>query len=339
MTGRGRFRSIAILWDKGGGALLAASRQLVWLFLGILLVSSPAFGKERLVSVILPGNLERYRLAEEAFETRLVELPPLGNLRIYVQNPNPDTGSLANSARKAVALEAELIIAYGAQAAAAAQREVRNTPVLFADVYDPLNLDLVHCTQESSCNFSGISASTPVQTLIRTFLAINPDPGRIGLLYSSTDPGSALQCQRLSAMAAQLGIEVEFYDLLRHSALPETLGRIAAECSSLFISDSALVQLYAGEVLQFARERQLLVLSQVPGLCDRGALLTLEPNPSEQGIQLADYAHAVLSGRSVRSLPVVSPKKVDLVINLSLAKKQGLKVPFEALTLATRIVK
>lgn len=294
---------------------------------------------QRLVSVIMAGNLPRHRQAHQAFIDRLAQLPKIPGLQIYVQTPNPDPLSLANSVRKAVAFQADLIVVYGAQAALVARKENRNAPVLFADVFDPVALGLVRCIEDVACDLSGISANTPLQTLLKAFSAINPGCRRVGLLYSSNDAGSVLQCETLENLAAKYGFATRRYDVRLRADLPAALQRLETETDALFLSDSALVQQQAEAVMSFANAHRLPVFSQVPGLGDLGAMLTLEPHPEEQGSRLGDYAHAVLTGQSARDLPVVTPKKVDLVINLQVVRSHDLKVPFETLSLATRVIK
>jgi putative ABC transport system substrate-binding protein len=68
-------------------------------------------------------------------------------------------------------------------------------------------------------------------------------------------------------------------------------------------------------------------------------LLTLEADPVEQGQLLAVHALQVLGGQKVFTLPVRTPKKVALVVNMKSAEQLGIKVPFQALSLATRVIK
>jgi putative tryptophan/tyrosine transport system substrate-binding protein len=311
--------------------------RLIIFLLCCLLTTFPhcAWAGDRLISVIMTGNLERYQAVQRVFLENLEST----NLKVYTQTPNPDPLSLANSIRKAVAIDSDLIVTYGAQAAMAAQNEAGTVPVLFADVYDPVNLGLVNCQGKSSCNISGISASTPIRTLIRTLVDLGPGNTKIAALFSSNDPGSVYQCMQLKNFAAGLSFQVTEYDLISSRELDSILAEIARDKRILFVSDSALVQKFAERVMVVARDNHLLVISQVPELCDKGALLTLEPGLAEQGARLADYVNSALSGTPISGMPVITPHKVDLVLNLEVAKQHQLTISLETLNRATRIVK
>jgi len=305
------------------------------LILYLLLGAVNAAGSERLVSVIMTGDLERYNGVQQAFLEHVTST----DVKVYTQTPNPDPLSLANSIRKVVALNTDLIVTYGAQAAMAARKEAPPIPVLFADVYDPVGLGLVECSQERDCDMSGISATTPMKTLLKTLSDLKPKNRTLALLFSSNDPGSVLQCKALKSLADGEGFEVQDFDLKSKAQVDAALAELSARDCILFVSESALVQKYVDRVLKMARHYDLLVFSQVPGLCDKGALLTLEPEVAEQGVRLADYVNRFLDGTPIDALPVVTPHRVDLVLNLGVAKKHHLAVTLQTLTRATRIVK
>ena len=70
------------------------------------------------------------------------------------------------------------------------------------------------------------------------------------------------------------------------------------------------------------------------------ALLGLYPNPEEQGRLVGDVAVQILTrGPSALPSAPLAPKKIELEINLPLAKQLGVKVPMSLLDSATRVLK
>jgi putative ABC transport system substrate-binding protein len=310
------------------------------LFLLPLLVCAPAAqGKQKFVAVIITGDLPRYREAHEAF-LKVLRAGGLSEekVEIYVQTPNPDTMSWANSIRKAVGVGADLIVTYGAPAALAAKKEARGVPVLFADVYDPVALGIVKDLAVPGGDITGVSGKTPLETLLKAYREIH-SPKKIGALFSSDDRGSVLQLEHLEALARAQGIAVVRKDVKRADDLSGALGALAGESDSLFVAESTVLALRLREIVDFSAQKGIPVFSQIPGLCEMGGLITLEADPGEQGQLVAVYAIQVLSGKKAHTLPVFTPKKVALVINMKAAERLNLKVPFQALSLATRVIK
>jgi putative ABC transport system substrate-binding protein len=70
-----------------------------------------------------------------------------------------------------------------------------------------------------------------------------------------------------------------------------------------------------------------------------GIVLTLSANPQEQGREAARATAKVARGAKPSSIPFEQPKKIDLIINLKEANDMGLKIPFDLLTAATKVIK
>jgi len=318
--------------------------RLPVLFLLSLLLASACLppvvsAKEQFIAVVITGDLPRYKEAHEAF----VKVLRTGGLtedkvKIYVQTPNPDPMSWVNSIRKAVGVGADLIVTYGAPASLAAKKESRDVPVLFADVYDPVALGIVKDLAVPGGEITGVSGKTPLETLIKAFGEIQ-NSKKMGVLYSADDKGSALQVAQLEALAGSHGFKVLKRDVKRPEAVSEALKAFAGQVDSLFVAESAVLNLSQDEIISFSAQNNLPLISQCPGLSEKGALVTLEADPAEQGQLVAVYALQILSGKKAHTLPVFTPKKVSLVINLKAAEKLNLKVPFQALSMATRVIK
>ncbi len=323
-----------------------SDRILRWLLiLGAILgmVMAPVRqvqAKGKFVAVIITGNLPRYQQAHQAF---LDVLEAAGwtedRITVYVQLPNPDPLSWANSIRKAVGIDADLIVTYGAPASLAARKEARNLPLLFAEVYDPVGLGLAKYLNPPGTAIGGASNKTPIETLLRTFEEIYPGK-TLGALYSEADAGSVLQVADLEKAAGHFGIKVLKFNVSSPRDVSAACSELVARSDSLFVADSTVLQLQAGEIVAAAARRRIPIISQIPGLGDRGGLVTLEADPREQGELVGAQALQVLNGdHRDMALPVRTPKKVELVINLRVAKEMNLTVPFQTLSMATRVIR
>jgi len=313
---------------------------LILLMLGVLWGghATEALAERTFVAVIITGDLERYRLAHEAFEQKLKDSGMGENrLRIYVQTPNPDTMSWHNSIRKAVGIGADVIVTYGAPATLSAKKEARGIPVLFADVYDPVGLDIVRDIGVPVKNIAGVSGKTPLETLIKTFREICP-ARTLGVLFSSNDEGSLLQLRKLADLAQKVGLAIVPKDISSPKEVGTALKSMAGAIDSLFVTDSAVLHLLIKDIMGFAAEHELPVVSQIPSLCDQGALITLEADPVEQGEVAAGLLISLLAGTPTSAMELRTPRKVSLVINLLVARELNLKVPFQTLGSATRVV-
>ena len=295
--------------------------------------------EQQFVASVITGDLQRYRDAHEAF-LKILRAGGMSEekVKVYVQSPNPDAMSWANSIRKAVGGGADLIITYGAPVTLVAKKEVKGIPLLFADVYDPVALGIVKDLAATGGDISGIASTTPVETLARTLVDIQ-QPKVILALYSSSEQGSVLQVKRMEEQGKKFGFSVIKADVKNRDAGRQSINDAAGKANAVYISEGIILTQGIKDFIAAATQNRLPVITQVPDSGEKGAFLTLEADPIEQGQLLAVHALQVLGGQKAFTLPVRTPKKVSLVVNMQVANELGITVPFQALSLATRVIK
>ena len=112
-----------------------------------LLITCGGYGSalaQQTLAAIITADLPRYQQAHEAM-VKVLQVGGFGEdkLKIFKQKPNADKMSLANSLRRVEAAGATLVVTYGSRSTEIAQTEIKETPILFADVYDPVALGVV----------------------------------------------------------------------------------------------------------------------------------------------------------------------------------------------------
>ena len=307
-------------------------------FCGWLLSAPEAIAlEERLIAVIMTDSHPRYEDVHSAF-TEALQPACDSDCRIYVQTPNADTMSLRNSVRKAVALGAELIVTYGPSATLAAQAESLSTPTLFADVYDPVALNLVSADKMTGHNMTGVRGDAPLQALLKYFLEATK-ANSLAVIYDNASPEANLQKIILQDHGVKRGAEVMLFpivDLKDHDA---ALQSMPEGVDGLFLANSEHSESYFERVIGFADERQILVFTQRAGAAEVGAFMVLQTSAVEQGEKVAEMAKAILAGKNVEEIKMYKPRKVEFIVNLKVANRYNINIPFQTLSVASRLVR
>jgi putative ABC transport system substrate-binding protein len=293
----------------------------------------------KLVAVVLTCDLPRYREAHRAFVKALAQKGyDQNNMEIVVQTPNPDPISWANSVRKLKALGADLIVTHGAPATLAAIRESVDIPLLFVDVYGPVETGISRSLSMTGRNLTGVSSKVPMATLVKSYQEIRP-LRTLGVIYSSREVGSVVQMKEMKRLAAQQGFGVVEANVTSPATLDGALSTILDQVDCLYISEGSAGVRGLEKIVHRAMSARVPVITQVPDAAEKGALVTLEASAAEQGQLAGELAARIFGGRSPAQMPISTPKKVELVINMRAARQLDLNVPFQALSAASRVIK
>jgi len=280
-----------------------------------------------ILGAIVTADLPRYQLAHEA----MVKVLLAGGfneekLKVFVQSPNADKMSLVNSLRRFEAAGVTLVVTYGCRATEVAKGELKDTPLLFADVYDPVALGIVKTLAAPGTDASGATSKTSMKQLVEALVAIKPVK-KIGVLYTKGEGGSDQQLVELQEQGKSFGFSVSAESARNPGEAAELGMKLASETDALFLTESVAVGLQSAEILSAAQANGCIVFSQIPGLVAAGALIGLEADPNEQGKLVAVHALQVLQGQKVHILPVREAKKISLKINQKTAGQLGLTIP------------
>lgn len=300
---------------------------------------TPSFAGRIFVAAVLTSDIPRYQEAYRAFVRGLAAKGfGEGEVEFITQTPNPDPISWANSVRKFNALKPDLLVTFGASATISATQEAVRVPIVFADVYGPVETGISRSMSKTGGNLCGVSSKVPMATLVKTMVAIRPVK-TLGILYNRRERGSYVQMQEIKRLAAQQGFAVVEANVPVASGLDAALGHLLARCDCVFVSESSVVNRSLERIVHRSTAARVPVISMVPDSAEKGALLTLEVSPVEQGLLAAAHAAKILQGMRPGELPVLTPRKVDLVLNLHSAKALDIQIPFRVLSVATKVLK
>lgn len=290
-------------------------------------------------AAVLSSDQPRYRNAHKGLLRALASRGyDQSSVEIISQVPNPDPISWANAIRKSSAIGAKVIVTYGAPATLAATQEAPDIPVVFVDVYDPLAAGIVKSLASPGKNATGVSSKVPLATLVKTASTVR-QLKQVGVLYSKREIGSLVQLKEMKRLAVRFGFSIIEADISNESSLNNAIGALGTQVDFLYLTESSVIGWQLDKVIHLASEKKIPVMTQIPDAGEKGALVSLEAHPYSMGQQAADILVRVLSGKKPSVVPVILPKKIDLVVNMKTARAFDIHVPIEALNIATKVIK
>lgn len=313
--------------------LCTITRKIISILLtGILLACCPldSHAARTVIAAIMSSDQPRYRDAHRSFVTSLAArgYTP-ATTGIILQTPNPDPLSWSNAIRKFNAYKPDLILAYGAPAALTAMKESDGIPVVSADIYS---------TEQPPKGMCGVSSRIPMITLLKTVQEIRPYR-KIGILYNSHEAGSQHQADDIKKIAIQFGVTVVEGNFTTTGALERGMDSFIERADVVIATESSIVCRHFDRIISRAKAHNRPVAATMPNAAEKGALISLEISPQEQGHLAAEIVVRILEGAKPERLPLLTPRRVELVVNMRVARDMGITLPFAVLNNATRVLK
>lgn len=306
--------------------------HLPQILLGLLLAAllpSMAWSKT-VVGVMMPGNSPYFQEIHQAFLTTMKAKSPSGtNFEIIIQKPFPDATALSNAARKLLAADPEVIVTYGTSATLALLNEKSQVPLIYSGVYDPPTAQLAG-PRVTGCGFK-----VPLTSLLR-YLRELKTIETLNVFYCDLEDDSVRQVNELAELAREQQLILNRINLKHRDDLktaPLNKG------DAIFLTGSVVVASMLDEILTAAKGRKQPSVGIFPAPDEAGITITLYHNPLAQGTKTAELAIQVLAGGAPREIKPESLRNTELTFNLREAKNIGVKIPFQLVAEASKVIK
>lgn len=280
---------------------------------------------EKTIGVIMSSDIPYYRAIHKAFTG---ELNSKGiREEIVLQTPAPETMALANAARKFVAIGANVIVTYGAPATQAVFSETSNIPIVFAGVY---GREVLGGKREK---VTGVTSKVSIAGLLKNLKEIN-NFSTLGVIYNNSEKETVMEVTEVERLEGQFSFKSVKFNVKGHGNISNIKG-----VDAILLTTSCVAMTFVDDIISVARKQKIPTATLISGGEERGIVLTLSADPVEQGKEAADIVERILKGESPSTIPVGGPKKIQMIVNLKEATALGLKVPFDILSTATRVIK
>jgi putative ABC transport system substrate-binding protein len=316
---------------RSAGTFAAASLAAV-LFLG-----APGTLEAKMLGIIYPESCGFYDDATAALKAHLAANGfGGGNLEIFTQKPAADPMSWVNALRKFSAVEADVIVVWGDALLNAACREKIKTKIGYGYVLEPALSPCSVSAANPSGTAVGVSGHSPLQTLLAK-ARLMVDFKTVGVFSLADDKVSQAQINELKPLEKELGFTVALIPVARREEAASAF-RDAPPPGLLLLPACPLGAGQVQEIIALATQKKVPTVSLHPPRSGSAAMLSLYADPAEQGRLLGEQVVQILKGGAPPS-PLLSPKKIELEVNLPLARQLGARTPMALLESATKIIK
>jgi putative ABC transport system substrate-binding protein len=258
-----------------------------------------------------------------------------------IRDTRGDLRAVEAAARDLVRARVDLLYTVPTSVSLAAKRATVDIPIVFCAGTDPVSLGLVESLAKPGGRLTGIHFLSTDLTAKRleVLKELLPTARRIVTFYDPDNPSARASSALAREAARHLGIELIER---RVSSVEELLASLRAlrpgEADALLPVSDAMVLSQTPALIDAVKPKRLPTMIADLNLVAAGALAGYGVNYYEVGRQSAKHVRRVLAGTNPRDLPVESLDKVQLVLNLRVARELGLTIPQTLLLRADKMI-
>jgi putative ABC transport system substrate-binding protein len=252
-----------------------------------------------------------------------------------------DSGDLQKAAAELVASSPDVIFANGTVSVAALQQATRSVPIVFANVADPVSGGFVASLAKPGGNITGFTTFdyTMGAKWVELLKEIAPFVTHVGVIREPTVTASIAQLAAIQSAARLFGLEVSPLGGRDARDIEQTVTEFAGGSNRGLITVGAPLSVNNRDlIISLATRHRLPAVYPDRSFVAAGGLISYGPDVADLSRQAAGYVDRILKGEKPADLPVQSPTKFELVINLKTAKALGLTVPPSLLSRADEII-
>ena len=245
------------------------------------------------------------------------------NVRIDSRWPVGDSERTRRYAAELVALAPDVILATGSAAAAPLLQATRTVPVVFVIVPDPVGAGFVNSLARPGGNATGfIQFEYGISgKWLELLKQIVPGVTRAAILRDPAISAGIGQFGAIQAVAPSLGVEASPINVRAADEIERAVADFARSPNGgLIITGSALAIVHRHLIIALAAKHRLPAVYFQRTLVADGGLISYGADVLDQYRRAASYVARILKGEKPADLPVQTPTKYELVINLKTAK-------------------
>jgi len=264
------------------------------------------------------------------------------NVQIDYRFAGSNAESIKKHVAEAIKRAPEVILANSTPIVVALRRAMNTIPVVFAVVNDPVGQGFIPSLTHPGGNMTGFSFIEPelIGKWISLLGDIKSDLSRVALIFNpDTAPYLDPYYRSFKASPQRPRVEIEVAHVRSAAEADSVIAKLGREPGSGLIAASDIFILGArAAIMQSSDKYRVPIISSYRQWVTEGCLMSYGPDTGDINRRASAYVDRILKGEPPGNLPVQSPSKFELFVNLKTAQALGLPVRDSFLELADEVI-
>jgi len=278
-----------------------------------------------------------HKSAMTTFTKTIMNEYPQAAIAVYDLNGQADNSSrLIN---EVISFKPNVVLAIGTNAGIMAKNQIRNIPIVFCMVLNPVSSGIVNNMDSPGGSITGASLDIPIETQFRYLKSVITDAKSLGVIYNPKETGIIIN--EASKIAKNMNLSFTAKPVNSEREVPDALKYLLKNVDVLWsVADSTVFGSQSTKyILMTTLKSGVPFVGLSPAFVKAGALMALSYDYPDIGKQSAEIAIRVLKGENPGLIPISVPRKIYLSINLKTSTHLGLRIPDYIIKTAYEVIK
>ncbi|HEY1109246.1 MAG TPA: ABC transporter substrate-binding protein [Opitutaceae bacterium] len=247
---------------------------------------------------------------------------------ISLRSAQGDIASLSGIIDAALTDGADLIVPFSTPTLQLALKRVKNKPILFTLIANPVAAGAGRTFEDHLPNLTGVSTLAPLREALDLIQKYFPQYKRLGSLYCPNEANSVDLKAAFEIAARERGLELEFVPANTASDLPDAaLALMSRKIDAVVqISDNLSASGFTA-LARAARQTQKPLIGLNSTMVPLGAAIAFGRDYHDAGVSTVRLIERFVQGEDLGKIPFVLPPKVMKDISLENARAVGMTIP------------
>ncbi len=239
---------------------------------------------------------------------------------IYL-NAQGDISNSLSIAQKLKEDNVDLVYAIATPAAQASKNIIKDKPILFSAVTDPIAAGL-----NPGENITGTSDMADIKSQLELFSKLDKGINKIGIIYNTSEANSIAQIDEVKKYSKELNLEINLLGINNVNELSQSLDSLIRKVDALYVLSDNMVASAVGLVSNKLLENNMISISAEESQVKGGILLTNGISYYELGSITAEMANDILTNKKdVKDMSVKYGEEKMIKINKKTFEKLNIK--------------
>jgi putative ABC transport system substrate-binding protein len=225
----------------------------------------------------------------------------------------------------------DLIYTFGTTATQVAMSKIKDVPIVFTIVADPVSAGIAASWESSGNNVTGASHLVPFESQYKALSRVKKIT-KLGMIYNPKEANSVIARDQMKRLGVENGYTLVEAIVSDKSEIEKAVQALIGKVDYIYLPSDSLIISNGADVMRLINRYRIPTFSAVEGLVrDNGALVGLVSSYFKVGELAAQKAVKVLEGAKPTEVPVGTLVTFSFLVNAKTMKEIGAVVPVTVL--------